>query len=119
MIMLSKITGVFGTCDPDHLFDPISITTFETGQGQYHVLTGTFKAEKVNKNVIRYLADVAEVHEVHVHNGQHVADGVLLMVGVVLVNKKCSKWSQVLLPTLQKYTKYTFMTVNMLPTEYS
>ena len=54
---------------------------------------GRSKLKKVNKKVIRYLADVAEVHEVHVHNGQHVADGVLLMVGVVLVNKKCSKWS--------------------------
>ena len=82
MIMLSKITGVFGTGDPDHFFNPISITTFETGQGQYHVLTGTFKTEKkVIKRVIRYLADAPEVH---VHDGQHVVDGTLLMVGVVL-----------------------------------
>ena len=65
------------------------------------------------------LADAAEVHKVHVHDGRHVADGVLLMVGVVLVNKKCLKWSQLLLPTLQKYTKYTFMKFDMLPTEYS
>ena len=46
---------------------------------------GRSKLKKVNKKVIRYLADVAEVHEVHVHDVRHVADGVLLMVGVVPV----------------------------------
>ena len=51
MIMFSKITGVFGTGDSNHFLDPISIPTFETSQGQNHVLTGTFKAENVTKLV--------------------------------------------------------------------
>ena len=40
--------------------------------------------KRVIQRVIRYLADAAEVQEVQVHNGQHVVDGALIIVGVVL-----------------------------------
>ena len=42
---------------------------------------GRSKLKKVFKRVIRSLADAQEVQ---VHNGQHVVDGALIIVGVVL-----------------------------------
>ena len=53
MIMFSKITGVFGTGDSNHFLDPISIPTFETSQGQNHVLTRTVKTKEINENLIK------------------------------------------------------------------
>ena len=45
MIVPGKVTRVFGTHYFDHFFDPITIPTFETSQGQNHVLAWTIKTE--------------------------------------------------------------------------
>jgi hypothetical protein len=46
VIVPGKVTRVFGTHYFDHFFDPITIPTFETSQGQNHVLAWTIKTEK-------------------------------------------------------------------------
>ena len=53
MIVPGKVTRVFGTSNLDHFLDPVTIPTFESSQGQNHVLTRTVKTKEINENPIR------------------------------------------------------------------
>ena len=67
------------------------------------------------------IAEAAEVQDVHVRVGRYVGVGGLLIVGVVLDANvpKLFKIVLIALPRLQKLTMYTFMSVDMLVSEYS